>query len=84
VAAQVRAERAFLFELGADCRTPIGVHSTLHGMRLRLRALVLAPDGSDRIEGSAEGDLQAPDTLGMSLGRELLERGAGRLLEAAG
>jgi hydroxymethylbilane synthase len=81
VAAQIRAERAFLFELGADCHTPIGVHATLHGTRLRLRALVLAPDGNDRIEGSAEGDTQAPETLGMSLGRELLARGAGRLVE---
>jgi hydroxymethylbilane synthase len=83
VASQVRAERAFLFELGADCHTPIGVHATLHGTRLRLRALVLSPDGNDRIEGSAEGDTQAPETLGMSLGRELLERGAARLLEQA-
>ncbi|MFQ5699170.1 MAG: hydroxymethylbilane synthase [Myxococcota bacterium] len=84
VAAQVRAERAFLFELGVGCHTPIGVHATIHGARLRLRALVLTPDGSDRIEGSAEGDLQTPETLGMSLGRELLERGARRLIEAEG
>jgi porphobilinogen deaminase len=42
---------------------------------------VLAPDGRERIEGSAEGDIQAPETLGMGLGRELLERGASRLIE---
>jgi hydroxymethylbilane synthase len=81
VAAQVRAERAFLSELGGDCHTPVAVHATIHGVRLRLRALVLAPDGQERVEGSAEGSLEAPETLGVTLGRELLQRGAGRLLE---
>ena len=84
VAAQVRAERAVLFELGTDCHTPVGVHASLHGRRLRLRALVISPDGRDRVEGSAEGEMGAPETLGVTLGRELLQRGARRLLEAAG
>jgi hydroxymethylbilane synthase len=83
VAAQVRAERAFLLEIGGDCHTPIGVNAAIHGVRLRLRALVLSTDGRDRIEGSAEGELTAPETLGVSLGRELLQRGARRILEAA-
>jgi hydroxymethylbilane synthase len=83
VSIQVRAERAFLFELGTDCHTPVAVHASFHGVRLRLRALVLRPDGSERVEGSADGDMEAPETLGMSLGRELLERGARRLLEAS-
>jgi len=81
VAAQVRAERALLFELGVDCHTPVAVHATIHGVRLRLRALVLSEDGEERIEGSAEGELRAPETLGVSLGRELLQRGARRILE---
>jgi hydroxymethylbilane synthase len=84
VAAQVRAERAFLFELGADCHTPVAVYATIHGVRLRVRALVLSIDGEERIEGSAEGELRAPETLGVALGRELLQRGARRILEAQG
>ncbi len=84
VAAQVRAERAFLFELGADCHTAVAVYATIHGMRLRLRALVLSCDGEERIEGSAEGERRAPETLGVTLGRELLQRGARRILEAQG
>ena len=84
VAAQVRAERAFLFELGADCNTPVAVYATIHGVRLRVRALVLSIDGEQRIEGSAEGELRAPETLGVALGRELLQRGARRILEAQG
>jgi hydroxymethylbilane synthase len=83
VSSQLRAERAFLAELGADCHTPVAVHASFYGVRLRLRALVLSPDGRDRIEGSAEGDTDTPETLGVSLGRELLRRGASRLLEIA-
>ena len=81
---QVRSERAFLSELGVDCRTPVAVHASIHGVRLRLRALVLSPSGSERIEGSAEGALESPEMLGITLGSELLQRGAGRLLEASG
>jgi hydroxymethylbilane synthase len=81
VAAQVRAERAFLAEIGGDCHTPVAVHAAIHGVRLRLRALVLSPDGQDRVEGSAEGALETPETMGVTLGRELLQRGAARLIE---
>jgi hydroxymethylbilane synthase len=83
VAAQVRAERAFLLELGADCDLPVAVHATLHAQRLRLRAMVLDRAGSERVEGSAEGESTAPETLGFTLARELLQRGARRLLEAS-
>jgi hydroxymethylbilane synthase len=82
VAAQVRAERAFLHELGGDCRAAIAAHGSIHGVRLRLRAVVFAPDGSERVEGSAEGALTSPDMLGVTLGRELLQRGARRLLQS--
>jgi hydroxymethylbilane synthase len=81
VAVQVRAERSLLFEIGGDCRTPIAIHASIHGIRLRLRALVMSPDGHDRVEGSAEGELRSPELLGMALGRELLQRGAGELIE---
>lgn len=81
IGAQVRAERAFLFELGADCHVAVGAHATRHGSQLRLRALVLSPDGRTRVEGSAEGEQSAPEMLGLTLGRELLARGARRLLE---
>jgi hydroxymethylbilane synthase len=84
VASQVRAERAFLHELGGDCHTAIAVHASIHGVRLRLKAIVFAPDGSERIEGSAEGALTSPEMLGVTLGRELLQRGARRLLEVSG
>jgi len=82
VAAQVRAERAFLAEIGADCHNAIAAHATIHGVRLRIRALVMSTDGQERVEGTAEGEISTPETLGITLGRELLQRGAGRLIEA--
>ena len=84
VAAQVRAERSFLSEIGGDCHTPVGVHAVIHGTRLRMRALVLSREGEDRIEGSAEGEIGVPETLGITLGRELLQHGARRILEETG
>lgn len=84
VASRVRAERAFLAEVGAECRSAVAAHATIHGVRLRLRVLVLSVDGQTRLEGSAEGDLRAPEMLGISLGRELLDRGARSLIEGAG
>ena len=58
--------------------------ASIHGIRLRLRALVMSPDGRERVEGSAEGEIAAPEMLGATLGRELLGRGARRLIEARG
>ena len=84
VANQVRAERAFLAEVGGTCNSPIAAHATIHGVRLRLRTLILSRDGQERVEGSGEGELGSPEMLGVSLARELLGRGARRLLEASG
>jgi hydroxymethylbilane synthase len=84
IAAQVRAERALLAQIGGDCKTPVGAHASLHGLRLHLRAIVLSPSGQRRIEGNAEGDVETPEMLGINLGRELLQRGAARLIEESG
>jgi len=73
-------EREFLI----TAFTAIAAFATIHGIRLRLRALVISPDGRERVEGSAEGEIGAPEMLGATLGRELLARGARRLIEGRG
>ena len=45
---------------------------------------MISPDGRERVEGSAEGEIAAPEMLGATLGRELLGRGARRLVEGRG
>ena len=75
-AACVSAERAMLAALDGSCRTPIAGLAELAGGELRLRALLLAPDGSAerRAEGSAS--IAEALTLGRDIG-EQLRRDAG-------
>jgi hydroxymethylbilane synthase len=51
----VAAERALLAALRADCHSPVGALATWDGS-LRLRAELLAEDGSAAIDGSADGE----------------------------
>jgi hydroxymethylbilane synthase len=72
----VTAERAMLAALDGSCRTPIAGFAELTGERLRLRAILLSPDGS--AERRAEGDSEAsePEALGREIGARLRD-GAG-------
>jgi hydroxymethylbilane synthase len=66
----VTAERAFLAELGGSCRTPIAGYAVVRDCDLRLRGMMLRPDGGwcqiERI-----GDVADPEQLGCDAGSEL-------------
>jgi hydroxymethylbilane synthase len=47
----VRAERALLARLGADCRSPVAALAILEGESIRLRAELLSEDGSEHVAG---------------------------------
>lgn len=93
--AAVTAERALLRALEAGCSAPVAALAEVtSGGALRLRALAIRPDGSHAVNGSAEipwdpaagplsGPESAPARLGEQLAAELLERGAGEILEQA-
>jgi hydroxymethylbilane synthase len=49
----VRAERALLAALGADCRSPVAALAAPAEGGWRLRAQILLPDGSESVEGEA-------------------------------
>lgn len=70
----VTAERAMLDVLDGSCRTPIGGHATISGEKLRLRGLVLKPDGSQAHEIMEEGHVDDDARIGARAGRGLLER----------
>ncbi len=81
-AERVRAERACLAALGADCFVPLAALAEPAGAKLRLRALLASTDGAKvvRAQGEAEGAEAA------ELGRRVAERlltGGGRELLAA-
>jgi hydroxymethylbilane synthase len=70
----VRAERAFLAALDGSCRTPIAALAELEGGRLRLRGLVISPDGRQCHEIALRGVPGDAEALGQAAGREVLGR----------
>jgi hydroxymethylbilane synthase len=78
--AEVSAERALLAELGGGCRVPIGGSARLEGNTLRLTAVVASPDGVQLVRAAVEGPVSDPAALGRQTARDLLARGAARIL----
>ena len=74
----VLAERAMLRALEGGCRVPVGVGSAVAGNVVRLRGVVISPDGALVYRGEAEG--AEPEEVGQRLARELLEQGAAAVL----
>ena len=70
----VLAERAMLRALEGGCRVPVGALGLIEGRAVRLRGVVVSPDGALVYRGGAEGE--DPEEVGDRLARELLERGA--------
>jgi hydroxymethylbilane synthase len=83
-ATRLAAERALGARLGGACTVPVAGHATLHGDRLRLNALVAAPDGSRVIRGGLEGAAADAAAIGDRLGHDLLAGGAKEILAGLG
>ena len=60
----VKAERALLAAIGGGCLVPVGVATTISKGVLRLRAVVLDPEGKRRIEDEMAGEELEAETLG--------------------
>ena len=52
--AELEAERALLAELGGTCHSPVAVLCEGAGGNLAMRAALFSPDGSERVEGTAD------------------------------
>ena len=76
------AERAVLAALGGGCQVPIGAYATVSEGRVRLLAIVAAPDGSQVVGAQAGGPAAEAAEVGARMAAYLLERGARRILEA--
>ncbi|TXH05764.1 MAG: hydroxymethylbilane synthase [Nevskiaceae bacterium] len=83
-ATRLRAERALNSRLGGACQVPVAGHARLDGGRLKLKALVGAPDGSRIVSGEIEGEAAQAEALGHALAERLLLNGAGEILGALG
>jgi hydroxymethylbilane synthase len=78
----VLAERAVLAALGGGCQVPIGAYATVSEGRVRVLAIVAAPDGTQVIRAEAEGDAAQAAEIGAHLAADLLQHGAREILEA--
>jgi hydroxymethylbilane synthase len=86
----IRAERALLAGLGVGCRTPVAGHATLRADgdgaqggstgEVVLRALVGRPDASEILRAELAGPPDRAGEIGAELARQLLARGADRIL----
>lgn len=82
-AREVRAERAFLVELGAGCAIPVGAHALARGSEVTIHGVMIAPDGTTSVRDQASGE--DPEALGRELARHLRDDlGGGRLLAGEG
>jgi hydroxymethylbilane synthase len=80
------AERAFMERLGAGCQTPAAAWARVEGNSLLMDALVCSLDGTEAIKGDQRlvgVDPLAGQALGEGLARDLLSRGAGRIIADA-
>ena len=83
-ATRLAAERALNARLGGACTVPVAGHAVLKGSRLRLDALVAAPDGSRVVRAALEGKAADAANIGTALAGHLLAAGAGEILSALG
>jgi hydroxymethylbilane synthase len=80
--AAVLAERAFLRRLGGGCQVPFAAHAEVAEGRLLLRGLVATPDGRHLLRGERRGTTDEGEAVGSALAEDLLDRGAGEILQA--
>jgi hydroxymethylbilane synthase len=78
--AAVECERALLNSLGGGCQVPIGAYAEPVSAGLLLRAVVASPDGREIVREQRVG--VHPTDLGAMVGKDLLARGAARILNS--
>jgi hydroxymethylbilane synthase len=74
------AERSLLRSLGGGCQLPIAAHGKIEGRLLRLEGLVAKTDGSEVLRERVSGPIDAGETIGVELAKQLIDRGANSLL----
>jgi hydroxymethylbilane synthase len=77
----VGAERAVSRAFGGSCTIPLGAFAELNGKKLRLRALVAAPDGRRVARTDVTGSAADPEALGERAAEDLRRQGALDLLK---
>ncbi len=74
-------ERAFLRRLEGGCQVPMGAYAVVEDKEVFIRAFVSDLEGNIFIEGSKRGPRESAKEVGEALAKELLMRGADRILK---
>jgi len=77
------AERLVLSRVGGGCIAPIGVHATVQGDRILIRADVLSSDGEESVTIDRRYGIRSYLEGAEELADEMIERGADELLREA-
>ncbi|KRP65316.1 hydroxymethylbilane synthase [Pseudomonas orientalis] len=78
---RVTAERALNKHLNGGCQVPIACYAVLEGENLWLRGLVGDPDGGTLLTAEVRGPQSEATALGIQVAEELLDKGAGAILQ---
>ncbi|CAM1507819.1 Fc.00g046670.m01.CDS01 [Cosmosporella sp. VM-42] len=79
------AERALMRALEGGCSVPIGVETHWVGGKLRLRATVVSLKGDEGVNSETTESIttrEAADEFGRRMAKDLVEKGAGKILDA--
>lgn len=74
-------ERALLRHLEGGCQIPIGTYGRIESGKFLLDAVVGSIDGKRIVRGSISGAMDDSERLGVTLAKELLEKGADEILQ---
>ena len=77
----VSAERQLLAALRAGCQAPLGVVTNCKEDQLTLEAVVLSPNGGERLYALSTGNIDGPERLGHEVADDLIQQGAERLID---
>ena len=77
----ITAERAFLHHLEGGCQVPIAAHAIVTYDQVSITGLVAKLDGSVLIKAIHTGKIENAANVGIALAQELLDQGAGPILE---
>ncbi len=78
--AEIGAERTTMRALNAGCSTPLGARAVVSENELHLWAVVLSPDGTQRVFAEVRGASNEAGELGELVARQLLKGGAADLM----
>lgn len=77
----ITAERELMKTLEGGCQIPIGALAEINGDRMRLEAVVADLEGREYVRSYTKGRAADAASLGRKLARQLLDTGAGSILD---